>query len=151
MVNDYWLSVVMASWMCDEHSFKIMSLITDHTCARNFKLGSNVDYRWIGSHFTREVLEIEKLNGWRSGCRWIINLDGCFLKEWLIESVKELFLGIEHRQCARHVVSNFKKKFIGAQYEKLFWKASKASTEPLLNVAMKEEGIQNHGIEHSFK
>ena len=36
------------------------------------------------------------------------------LIQWLIEAVKDLFLEIEHRQCARHVLSNFKKKFHGA-------------------------------------
>ncbi|XP_023755031.2 uncharacterized protein LOC111903502 [Lactuca sativa] len=55
-----------------------------------------------------------------------------------IEAVKDLFPKIEHRQCARHVLSNFKKKFPGAQFEKLFWKACKASTEPLFNSAMKD-------------
>nr|KAJ0209190.1 hypothetical protein LSAT_V11C400211760 [Lactuca sativa] len=45
-----------ASWMRDEYSFQIKSLINEHNCARNF------NYRWIGSHFTREVLENEKLN-----------------------------------------------------------------------------------------
>nr|KAJ0222911.1 hypothetical protein LSAT_V11C200061390 [Lactuca sativa] len=85
-----------ASWMSEEHSFQIKSLIIEHNCARNFKLGSIVNYRWIGSHFTREVLENQKFNvrmlkeevktkfgieeGWRSSCRGIINLDGCFLK-----------------------------------------------------------------------
>jgi len=44
----------------------------------------------------------------------------------------------EHRQCARHIYANFKKRFSGAHYEKLFWRASKASTEPLFNAAMKE-------------
>ncbi|XP_023760658.2 uncharacterized protein LOC111909102 [Lactuca sativa] len=51
-----------ASWMSEEHSFQIKSLIIEHNCARNFKLGSIVNYRWIGSHFTREVLENQKFN-----------------------------------------------------------------------------------------
>ncbi|CAI9287734.1 unnamed protein product [Lactuca saligna] len=82
--------------------------------------------RWIGSHFTPEVLENQKFN-----VRML-------KEEGIIEAVKDLFPEIEHRQCAKHVLSNFKKKFLGAQYEKLFWKACKASTEPLFNSAMKE-------------
>nr|KAJ0187798.1 hypothetical protein LSAT_V11C900458930 [Lactuca sativa] len=34
-----------ASWMSDEHSFQVKSLINDHNYARNFKLGSIVNYR----------------------------------------------------------------------------------------------------------
>ena len=35
----------------------------------------------------------------------------------------------EHRQCARHIAQNFKKKFPGAPFENLFWKACNATTE----------------------
>nr|KAJ0225724.1 hypothetical protein LSAT_V11C100008360 [Lactuca sativa] len=68
--KDYWLSVVMVNAHlgfglhgCVKriHS-KSSPLSNEHNCARNFKLGSNVNYRWIGSHFTKEVLENEKLN-----------------------------------------------------------------------------------------
>nr|KAJ0193886.1 hypothetical protein LSAT_V11C800401480 [Lactuca sativa] len=38
-----------ASWMSEEHSFQIKSLINEHNCARNFKLGLIVNYKWIGS------------------------------------------------------------------------------------------------------
>ncbi|CAI9262324.1 unnamed protein product [Lactuca saligna] len=34
----------------------------------------------------------------------------------IIEAVKDLFPEIEHRECVRHVLSNFKKKFPRAQY-----------------------------------
>nr|KAJ0191448.1 hypothetical protein LSAT_V11C800437940 [Lactuca sativa] len=50
-VKGYWLSVVMASWISEEHSFQIKSFIIDHNCARNLKLGSIVNYKWISSHF----------------------------------------------------------------------------------------------------
>ncbi|CAI9279734.1 unnamed protein product [Lactuca saligna] len=42
----------------------------------------------------------------------------------LIEAVKERVPECEHRQCARHVYANFKKKFSGAEYRKLFWEDS---------------------------
>jgi len=44
----------------------------------------------------------------------------------------------EHRQCARHIYANFKKRYSGAHYEKLFWRASKATTEHHFNAAMNE-------------
>ena len=33
----------------------------------------------------------------------------------------------EHRQCARHIYANFRKKFIGVEYRNLFWKAARAT------------------------
>ncbi|XP_023754652.2 uncharacterized protein LOC111903098 [Lactuca sativa] len=278
-----------ASWMSEEKSFQIKSLIDEHNCARNFKLGSIVSYAWIGSHFTTEFLQKQKMSvrmlreevkqafgidvsmgqcrrakkhaieliegtlvehysklqsygeeirrsnpgstvkidvttmpdgknyfskfyvcfeglkqGWRGSCRRVINLDGCFLKglctgeliiavgrdannhifpiawavvcvenkenwKWflenlkddlgmdngfgialmsdqhkgLLEAVKEILPTVEHRQCARHVVANFRKIFPGVMYEKMFWKACKASTEPLHNAAMKEIQLLN--------
>ena len=48
----------------------------------------------------------------------------------LLEAVKEILPTVEHRQCARHVVANFSKRFPGVMYEKMFWKACKASSEP---------------------
>nr|KAJ0209627.1 hypothetical protein LSAT_V11C400223780 [Lactuca sativa] len=163
--------------------------------------------RWIGSHFTREVLENEKLNvrmlkeevknkfgievsmrqcrrakqhavslveGMCSGhllCAvgrdgnnhiypidWVVvavenmdnwkwflenlkedlHLESGFGKTLMSDQHKELFPDIEHRQCVRHVLSNFKKKYPDAHYEKLFLKSSKASTEPLFNATMKK-------------
>ena len=41
-------------------------------------------------------------------------------------------------QCARHIYANFRKKFSGAKFENLFWRASKATTEAHFNIVMKE-------------
>ncbi|CAI9297266.1 unnamed protein product [Lactuca saligna] len=56
----------------------------------------------------------------------------------LIEAVKERVPDAEHRQCARHVYANFKKKFKGAAYRKLFWRAAKATTVQRFEGLMKE-------------
>ena len=61
----------------------------------------------------------------------------------LLEALKEVFPTTEHRQCARHIVANFKKRSSGVHYERMFWKACKASTEPLFNAAMKEIQVLN--------
>ena len=42
----------------------------------------------------------------------------------LIEAVKDILPQAEHRQCARHVYANFKKKFNGLEYKRLFWCAA---------------------------
>nr|KAJ0218513.1 hypothetical protein LSAT_V11C300104060 [Lactuca sativa] len=39
-----------ASWMSEEHSFQIKSLINEHNYAKKLKLGSIVNYRWIVAH-----------------------------------------------------------------------------------------------------
>nr|KAJ0193793.1 hypothetical protein LSAT_V11C800402570 [Lactuca sativa] len=201
-----------ASWMSDEESFQIKSLKADHNCARNFKFGSLVTYAWIGSHYTKETVESQKISvrklrlkvmakfgiqvsmgqcrrakkyalklvegnlvehygklwsygheilrinpgstvkldmedgpdgkkyfskfyccfqgvkqGWIEGCR-----------RGLIEDVKELLPYVEHRQCARHICQNLQKRFTGAIYHTLFWRASKTTTEHAFKVVMKE-------------
>ncbi|GJY55016.1 RNA-directed DNA polymerase, eukaryota [Tanacetum coccineum] len=124
-----------ASWMSNEHSFQIKSLISEHKCCRNYNLVSLVTYKWIDLHYSKEIIDdplmplrkmkddtrqkfmidyrqaILDLNprsvcrldvnesangfvyfkrmyicfkgvkdGWLTGCRKVIGLDGCFLK-----------------------------------------------------------------------
>ena len=38
-----------------ENTFQIKSLKPEHTCVRNFKYGSLVDYKWIGRHFGDKI------------------------------------------------------------------------------------------------
>ena len=52
--------------------------------------------------------------------------------------MKDLLPQAEHRQCARHIAQNFKKKFPGAPFENLFWKACNATTECKFKEIMKE-------------
>ncbi|CAI9287332.1 unnamed protein product [Lactuca saligna] len=47
----------------------------------------------------------------------------------LLEAVKERCPEAEHRQCARHIVANFAKRFTGQHFRKLFWRAVRASTK----------------------
>ncbi|GKA77452.1 hypothetical protein Tco_0783913, partial [Tanacetum coccineum] len=42
----------------------------------------------------------------------------------LMESVKNLLPHAEHRQCARHIYANFKKKWNGLHFKSLFWLAA---------------------------
>lgn len=57
--------------------------------------------------------------------------------------MKEILPTAEHRQCARHIVANFRKRFSGVHYETMFWKASKASNRNLFNAVMKEIEVLN--------
>ncbi|CAI9291005.1 unnamed protein product [Lactuca saligna] len=56
----------------------------------------------------------------------------------LLQAVKERCPEAEHRQCARHIVANFNKRFTGEEYIKLFWRAVRAK-------------ILLPGLRHSFK
>ncbi|PWA54416.1 hypothetical protein CTI12_AA436200 [Artemisia annua] len=46
-----------ASWMSEERSFQIKSLIPEHKCCRNYNLGSIVTYKWIGLHYFKEIID----------------------------------------------------------------------------------------------
>lgn len=44
-----------AGWMPKERTFQIRRLIDEHTCTRNFKYGSLINYQWIGRHFADRI------------------------------------------------------------------------------------------------
>ncbi|GJY01988.1 multidrug resistance-associated protein 5 [Tanacetum coccineum] len=55
----------------------------------------------------------------------------------------------EHRQCARHIYANFRKKYTGVQYRNLFWKAAKATYPTRFNKVMKEiQSINKEAYKH---
>ena len=56
----------------------------------------------------------------------------------LMEAVKEVLPHAEHRQCARHIVANFTKRFAGAHFENLFWKACNSTTEQSFKEIMQQ-------------
>ncbi|KAI3740605.1 hypothetical protein L2E82_31073 [Cichorium intybus] len=67
----------------------------------------------------------------------------------LLEAVKERCPEAEHRQCARHIIANFRKRFTGEHFRKLFWRAVKASTEESFKVVMEEiKSIDVHAYEY---
>lgn len=52
--------------------------------------------------------------------------------------MKERAPGAEHRQCARHIYANFRRKFSGVEYKKLFWMAAKSTTKQRFEAHMRE-------------
>ncbi|CAI9267967.1 unnamed protein product [Lactuca saligna] len=91
--------------------------------------------------------------GWKMGCRRVVGIDGSFLKGQckgqllttivvrgylgidagrgmcLLEATKEVLPYVEHRQCARHIYTNFRKVYSGIELRNLFWKATKSTVE----------------------
>ena len=56
-----------------------------------------------------------------------------------MEAVKERAPSCEHRNCARHIYANFKKKgFTGVEFRRLFWSAAKATTDSNFRSYMRE-------------
>nr|KAJ0208438.1 hypothetical protein LSAT_V11C500283920 [Lactuca sativa] len=51
-----------ATWMTNERSFQIKSLVDNHNCSRVFKFGSIVSYKWIWNHFMIEILQKPKMS-----------------------------------------------------------------------------------------
>lgn len=41
----------------------------------------------------------------------------------------DLLPHVEHRQCARHIFANFRKKFTGLELKSLFWEAAMSKME----------------------
>ncbi|GJR25115.1 hypothetical protein Tco_0973642 [Tanacetum coccineum] len=56
----------------------------------------------------------------------------------LIEVVASWFPNAEHRQCTRHIYANFKIKWSGLQYKRLFWIAVATSVEQVFLQKMEE-------------
>ncbi|GJX05334.1 calcium/proton exchanger [Tanacetum coccineum] len=220
-----------ASWMSNEHSFQIKSLISEHKCCKNYNLGALVTYRWIALQHFKEIIEdpfmslrkirddirqkfmidvslgqctrakqlalfdneggfiehygklyqymqalLESNPG--STCRldvdesangsatfrriyicfkgvkdvrvenadnwgWFLHLlhDDLSLNDGngitiisdshkgLIDAVNDWLPEAEHRKCTRHIYANFKKKYSGLQYQRLFWAAASCTLE----------------------
>ncbi|GJR97996.1 hypothetical protein Tco_0270170 [Tanacetum coccineum] len=73
--------------------------------------------------------------------RKVIGLDECFLthtcKGQLLTAIEDLELGygegliviFDGHKCARHIYANFKRKWSGLQYKRLFWGAASCTVE----------------------
>ncbi|KAI3512307.1 hypothetical protein L1887_19622 [Cichorium endivia] len=56
----------------------------------------------------------------------------------LLEAVKEIMPNAEHRQCARHIYANFKKKYNGEEYKNPFWATASCTVEPEFTSVMEK-------------
>ncbi|CAN1262191.1 hypothetical protein LINPERPRIM_LOCUS11182 [Linum perenne] len=65
------------------------------------------------------------------------------MKEGLVPSISTLFPSAQHRLCARHIYSNWRKKYKNPAWQSMFWQCAKASTEALFNRFKEELGKDN--------
>nr|KAJ0206594.1 hypothetical protein LSAT_V11C500244760 [Lactuca sativa] len=133
-----------ASWMSDEESFQIKSLKADHNCARNFKFESLVKYAWIGSHYTKEIVQSQKISVRKLRLKVMAKF-GIQVSMGKCRRAKKYALKLVEGSLVEHYGNGFslmadqhKKRFTGAIYHTLFWRASKATSEHAFKVVMRE-------------
>ena len=63
----------------------------------------------------------------------------------LFNALKMLAPNAEHRNCARHIYANQKKKFGSPKYKKLFWDAAKSTCESQFHSTLKD--LKNEYVE----
>lgn len=69
------------------------------------------------------------------GDSWVIISDQ---QKGIINVVQTWLPRAEHRNCARHIYANWRKKFKKKEYQKRFWKCAKAPCITLFNLARSE-------------
>ncbi|WOL00776.1 hypothetical protein Cni_G09489 [Canna indica] len=107
-----------------------------------------------------DVVEGENEDSWRS---FLIRLtehlgivDGFGLtiisdqQKGLQNAVRAFMPNAEHRNCARHLYANWKKKHVGYALKNLFWKAAKSTTEAQFNEHMYEMKVLSQVAHDDF-
>ncbi|GJY47309.1 multidrug resistance-associated protein 5 [Tanacetum coccineum] len=135
---------------------------------RTFEFGTLITSNWIARNYAKKIMinpgikvvvNGENKENWSWFMKCLIDDLGLVAGEGLtiisnqqkgiIKAVKEVMPLAEHRQCARHIYANFRKKFTGAQYRNLFWKAAKATYPAKFEQVMKEiKDISNDTHKH---
>ncbi|GJY90038.1 transposase, MuDR, plant [Tanacetum coccineum] len=96
------------------------------------------------------VVSVENKDNWSWFMELLINDLGLVSGEGLtiISHQHKVMPLAEHRQCARHIYDNFRKKYTRVQYRNLFLKVAKATYPTRFNKVMKE--IQKNRIFECF-
>jgi len=69
------------------------------------------------------------------GDAWVVISDQ---QKGILKAVQTWLPSAEHRNCARHIYANWRKKYKKKEYQKMFWKCAKASCITLFNIARAE-------------
>nr|XP_020200415.1 uncharacterized protein LOC109786244 [Aegilops tauschii subsp. strangulata] len=82
----------------------------------------------------------------------VIHTDAC---KGLETAVEQVWPGVEHRECMRHLATNFRKKFKGKVYDDNIWAASLTFSSRKHNWHMKQilakKSVQKYMAEHHTK
>lgn len=60
------------------------------------------------------------------------------MNQGLLDAVSDWLPQAEHRKCTRHLYANFKKKFTGVHYQRLFWTAASSTLEQQFEFYMEQ-------------
>ncbi|XP_023763965.1 uncharacterized protein LOC111912463 [Lactuca sativa] len=63
-----------ATWMGNEKSFQVKSLVDEHKCARHFKSASLVNYKWIANKFASKITQDPEIK--------LVDLQAAVLKKY---------------------------------------------------------------------
>ncbi|KAL4582793.1 hypothetical protein LXL04_007352 [Taraxacum kok-saghyz] len=95
-----------------------------------------------------EVVDVENIDNWN----WFLELlvddldlgsgNGLVVisdqHTGLLGAVSQQLPYVEHRQCARHIFANFRKRYTGLELKNLFWEAAKSTVEGDFLVVMEK-------------
>ncbi|XP_076897044.1 uncharacterized protein LOC143550236 [Bidens hawaiensis] len=90
---------------------------------------SNDSWEWFMEEL-RKCLDVQD-----GGKDWTLVFDQ---QKGLVNAVSLIWKNVEHRNCARHIYANWKKKFKGKELKTYYWQACRAYNEPDFNDAIKE-------------
>ncbi|XP_076944383.1 uncharacterized protein LOC143614998 [Bidens hawaiensis] len=104
---------------------------------------SNDSWEWFMEEL-RKCLDVQD-----GGNDWTLISDQ---QKGLVNAVYLIWKNAEHRNCARHIFANWKKKFKGKELKTYYWQACRAYNEPDFNDAIKEmRAISNDAVDDFMK
>ncbi|KAL2896769.1 Protein FAR1-RELATED SEQUENCE 1 [Bienertia sinuspersici] len=102
----------------DSKGWQIKSMQPLHErCTRTFK-NRLITEHWLVNEFLDKILR----NPLMKAIEMKEDMKG------LVNAIHSIWPNIEHRQCARHIYSNWRKKHKGRELEKRFWRCVKATS-----------------------
>ncbi|GJT62413.1 multidrug resistance-associated protein 5 [Tanacetum coccineum] len=152
-----------------ERPFKVKSLVDEHCCSRTYEfvckgqLLSALELECNNQVYpiAWAVVDVENKENWMWFMQCLIDDLGIAYGEGLtiisdqhkdiVEAAKEVMPMAEHRQCARHIYANFRKRFTGVLYRNLFWEAAKCTfTKKFEEVMQQIKSISGDAYKHSM-
>jgi len=82
--------------MPKERTFQIRTLDEEHTCARNFKFGTLINYKWIGRHFAERIRQQPEIKL-------------CVIQELVMKKYKCHFTGTQVKRAKAWALTEFEK------------------------------------------
>ncbi|KAL2925959.1 Plastocyanin [Bienertia sinuspersici] len=120
------------SWDSRRGCFVVKTVVDEHNCVRNMERNIQLRSGWMA----KQLLEVFKTRPhWPA--QEIVDCIRVAYKS-IISAVASVFPSCEHRHCARHIFSNWHKKWRGDEMKMMFWKVVKCYNQPNHEEALAE-------------